>query len=133
MESIELDVEVDIKPSKAEMLSSGYRWEGQGKFAGIDIAVQPPRGHGFGLTELLPISIAVATGVTTDLLADAIKEAIQGTVRRVRVRKTAKDAESEIEEDQADFDLKSTTLAAAVEEALADADSASQEHDRDGS
>jgi hypothetical protein len=133
VESIEFDVEVDIKPSEAETLSSGYQWEGKGEFDGIDIAIHPPKGHGFGLTELLTISVAVATSVTTDLLADAIKEAIRGTVRRVRVRKTAKDGESQIEGDQADFDLKSTTLAAAVEEALADADSASQEHDRDGS
>jgi hypothetical protein len=133
VESIEFDVEVDIKPSEAETLSTGYRWEGEGEFAGIDIAVHPPQGHGFGLTELLTISVAVATGVTKDLLADAIKEAIRGTVRRVRVRKLAGDAESELGEDQTDFDLKSTTLAVAVEEALADADSASEERDRDES
>lgn len=134
MESIEFEVEVDIKLSEAETLSSGYQWRGEGEFDGIDIAIHPPKGHGFGLTELLTISVTVATTVTADLLSGAIKEAIRGTVRRVRVRNAATEAHSGGDESLDDFDLRSTTLSTAVEEALADVDSVAHEHeDRDDS
>lgn len=129
MESIEFDVEVDIKLSEAETLSSGYRWGGEGEFDGIDIAIHPPKGHGFGLTELLTISVTVATTVTTDLLAGAIKEAVRGTVRRVRLRNSVTETHIADDESLDDFDLRSTTLSTAVEEALAIDDSVEHEHE----
>ncbi len=114
MENMQLDVEVDFKQSDIEALTQGYVWVGEGDFAGIEVEVHPLVGHGFGLTALIGISIAVATGVGTNLLTDAIKAAIRGTVRRARSHKSSQNAAGSREIDQNDFDLDSVTLDEAV-------------------
>lgn len=52
-------------------------------------------GHGFGVSEIITISVTVAAGTTSSLLASAIKEATRGVVRRVRTRKRRSDGSSE--------------------------------------
>ena len=41
-------------------------------------------GHGFGLAEILTISVSIATGVTSDIAADYIRDGIKAIIRRVK-------------------------------------------------
>jgi hypothetical protein len=120
--NIELELEVDIKPSEADAVAAGYHWKGEGEFEGIEIDFRPPQGHGFGLTVLATIAITIGSGVATDLLTDAIKAAILGTVRRARSHKHDKTTTDAMNVDQSEFDLLAKPLQEAVNDAIADVD-----------
>jgi hypothetical protein len=90
-DSIELELEVDVDLRSLDQVREGFRWEGDGPYSGIVIDVRSEQGHGFGLTELVDVAIAVGTGVSADFIADAIRAAVKGTIRRVR-RKRAGDS-----------------------------------------
>jgi len=52
-------------------------------------------GHGFGVSEIITIGVAVASGVASDLVASAITEATNGVIRRVRSRRGRSDGSVE--------------------------------------
>jgi len=118
MELYEFDVEVDVKPSQLDASAAGYRWQGDGEFAGIDIEVHPAVGHGFGLTDLITITVSVGVSATANLITEAIKAAVHGTVRRASVRKNSTDGAGQ-EVEQSTFDLSAKPLDEAVDEAVA--------------
>jgi hypothetical protein len=41
-------------------------------------------GHGFGLAEILTISISIASGVTSEIAADYIRNGVSAIIRRVK-------------------------------------------------
>jgi hypothetical protein len=41
-------------------------------------------GHGFGLAEILTISVSIASGVASDIAADYIRNGVKAVIRRVR-------------------------------------------------
>lgn len=113
-------LEVDVPPSQRSAYAVGYAWIGEGKFDGISIEVSPTQGHGFGLTEVVDATIlyggSIVTGIAGNLLTDAIKLAVRGTVRRSRARRGRVEMPPP-EEDEA-FDIEAKSLAGSVRDAL---------------
>lgn len=80
-----ITVEADVKLESLDEVRTGSHWAGTGTFSGINIEVRPTEdGHGFGLTEILEVAITIGTAVSADLIADAIRAAVKGTIRMVR-------------------------------------------------
>ncbi|MGG8406448.1 hypothetical protein ACM614_07345 [Streptomyces sp. 12297] len=46
--------------------------------------IEAKQGHGFGLAEVISVSVAIGAGVTSDLAASAIRSGIKAIIRRVR-------------------------------------------------
>lgn len=91
-QNITVQVEADLSLKDLDAIMDGIRWTGTGDMAGIEINVTPTKdGHGFGLTEVLEVAVAIGTTVTADLIADAIRAAVRGTIRRISVGKTEAD------------------------------------------
>jgi hypothetical protein len=89
-ESFELELEVDPALPLDELLRTGGTWELPG--GDVQIVVRPlSDGHGFGLEEVVTISIMVGAGAASELVADAIRLAIKGVIRKVRSSKRESD------------------------------------------
>jgi hypothetical protein len=52
-------------------------------------------GHGFGLAEILTISVSIATGVTSDIAADYIRNGIKAIIRRAKGSESEADGTKE--------------------------------------
>lgn len=52
-------------------------------------------GYGFGLAEILTISVSIATGVTSDIAADYIRDGIKAIIRRVKGSESEADGTTE--------------------------------------
>lgn len=46
--------------------------------------IESQQGHGFGLAEIITISVAIGTGIASDLAASAIRSGIAAIIRRVK-------------------------------------------------
>ncbi|MCX4398671.1 MULTISPECIES: hypothetical protein [unclassified Streptomyces] len=46
--------------------------------------IEKQQGHGFGLAEVITISVAIGTGMASDLAASAIRGGIAAIIRRVK-------------------------------------------------
>jgi hypothetical protein len=53
------------------------------------------KGHGFGLAEILTISVSIATGITSDIAADYIRDGVKAIIRRVKGSKSEADGTRE--------------------------------------
>lgn len=120
MENLTIRIEVDVKPGDRARYAAGFTWVGEGDFEGITIVVLPSEGHGFGLSEVLDATVVfaggVAAGITANLLTDAIKIAIGGTVRRARARKGV--TRSPRPEEDEVFEIEASSLDKTVRSAL---------------
>lgn len=52
-------------------------------------------GHGFGLAEILTISVSIATSVTSEIAADYIRDGIKAIIRRVKGSESEADGTKE--------------------------------------
>ncbi|WP_426509105.1 hypothetical protein ACPPVO_00375 [Dactylosporangium sp. McL0621] len=95
MRHIELELELESSRRPDSPLSSGA-WIGHDRYEGIEITVNGREdGHGFGFSEIVTIAMSVASGVTIDLLSDAIRTAAGGAIRKVRGRRRRSDGSAE--------------------------------------
>jgi hypothetical protein len=122
MEAITVRLEIDVAPSERGRYSSGYEWVGEDAYDGLTINVLPARGHGFGLTEIVDAVIAfggtVGAGVSVNLVTEALKLAVKGTVRRAHARRA--DSSIPVAEEDEEFDVESTSIESTVRDVLDD-------------
>ncbi|MFJ9891922.1 hypothetical protein ACIQPR_01195 [Streptomyces sp. NPDC091280] len=60
----------------------------------VEIVEDQEDSHGFGLAEVITISIAVGSGVASELIATSIKSSVKAIIRRVRGRNGESDGTS---------------------------------------
>lgn len=93
--TIELHLEVDGSANSEPVLSD-ETWAGSGSYAGIEIRlIAREEGHGFGLSEFITIAISIASGASSQLVAEAVKEAVSRLIIRVRGRSVEGDGSQE--------------------------------------
>jgi len=76
MESIQIELEID--PLQSGLPGEALISVNDRSFTESGIAVQivaSEEGHGFGVSEIVTIALAIGTGVTSDVVASSIKAA----------------------------------------------------------
>ncbi len=82
-----LTAEVDVDLSQIDEIGTGSHWVGSGPHGGILVDVTPSEeGHGFGLTKALEVAVTIGTAVSAELIAEAIRAAVKGNIRRIRYK-----------------------------------------------
>lgn len=96
MESMQIELEID--PLQGGLPGGELINVNDRSFTENGIVVQvvaSEEGHGFGVSEIVTIALAVGTGVTSDVVASSIKAAAKGVIRRARSRKSRSDGSVE--------------------------------------
>jgi hypothetical protein len=96
VESIQIELEID--PLQNGLPGGALINVNDRLFTENAIVVQvvaSEEGHGFGVSEIVTIALAVGTGVTSDVVASSIKAAAKGVIRRARTRKSRSDGSIE--------------------------------------
>ncbi|MFF7759001.1 hypothetical protein [Streptomyces griseorubiginosus] len=96
MDSVEIELEID--PLVAGTPGRSLVDVDDPSFTDNGIAVKviaAEEGHGFGVSEIVTIALAIAGSAASDLVASAIKEGTKGVIRRARARTSRSDGSVE--------------------------------------
>jgi len=89
--TLELELDATRLEQGRTPLDAGT-WISVGEAEGIEISrTLAESGHGFGFTEVVTIAISIGSSVASDLVADAIRKAAGGVIRKARGRRRRSD------------------------------------------
>lgn len=96
-ETLVLTIEADVPNEVLSQIDAGsYTWSGGTDDAPIDLtATRSEEGEGFGLAEILTVVLSIGGAAASDLVADAIRSALRGVIRRVRTLDNQSDGSAE--------------------------------------
>ncbi|MGN2638285.1 hypothetical protein ACTD5D_19240 [Nocardia takedensis] len=95
-QNLTLRLEIDGAPGPETTLFEQREWIGEGRFEAIAITLTGEEdGHGFGVSEIVTIAIAIPVGVATNLVTDAVREAVGRVIRSVTGRTRSGDGSRE--------------------------------------
>lgn len=79
------ELELGSSDQVRKLVADGGVWVGEGPWKDIKVEVRSmEQGHSFGLSEVVDVMVSVGAGVSSDLVADAVKKAVGTAIRRVR-------------------------------------------------